>query len=186
MLLADDGRRWIAGNDSAGELLGTDRREIPWHAMDDFTPPSEHDVLESEWNAFLRGGAAEGVYYLHIPGGDAMPVEFSATANVIPSRHLIVFVKDHGGEGQGTGGAAELVWTTITDGEAPSELTGREREVISLIALGLRGGEIAERLYLSPETVKTHAQNAMEKLGAHTRARAVAVALVTGQIRWEI
>jgi DNA-binding NarL/FixJ family response regulator len=61
-------------------------------------------------------------------------------------------------------------------------LTTREHEVITLVSAGLQGGEIATRLGVSPETVKSHVQNAMTKLGAHTRAHAVAIALSTGQI----
>ena len=57
---------------------------------------------------------------------------------------------------------------------------------MTLVASGLQSGDIAERLFLSPETVKSHVHNAMGKLGAHTRAHAVAIALVTGQIAWEI
>jgi DNA-binding CsgD family transcriptional regulator len=45
---------------------------------------------------------------------------------------------------------------------------------------------MAELLFLSPETVKSHVHNAMGKLGVHTRAHAVAIALVTGQITWEM
>jgi hypothetical protein len=45
---------------------------------------------------------------------------------------------------------------------------------------------MAGRLFLSPETIKTHVQNAMTKLSAHTRAHAVAIALVTGQIIWSM
>jgi DNA-binding CsgD family transcriptional regulator len=45
---------------------------------------------------------------------------------------------------------------------------------------------MAERLCVSPETIKSHVQNAMGKLGAHTRAHAVAIALVSGQISSEI
>ena len=41
-------------------------------------------------------------------------------------------------------------------------------------------------MFLSPETVKSHVQNAMSKLGAHTRADAVAIALATGQIIWSM
>ena len=48
-----------------------------------------------------------------------------------------------------------------------------------------RGADIAEHLFLVPETVKSHIQNAMTKLDTHTRAHAVAVALVTEQIAWE-
>ena len=56
-------------------------------------------------------------------------------------------------------------------------LSKREREVFELLAAGLSGAEIAERLVLSPETVRTHIRNAMAKLGASTRSQAVAVAL---------
>ena len=45
---------------------------------------------------------------------------------------------------------------------------------------------MARSLFLSPETVNSHAHNAMVKLGAHTRAHAVAIALVTGQIVWSM
>ncbi len=64
-------------------------------------------------------------------------------------------------------------------------LTEREREVMKLVASGLTNGEMAKRLFLSSETVKTHVQNSMRKLRSNTRAHAVAIALVTGQIDWE-
>ena len=56
---------------------------------------------------------------------------------------------------------------------------------MTVVASGLQTGAIAERLFLSPETVKTHVKNAMVKLHARTRAHAVAIALVTEQISWE-
>lgn len=61
-------------------------------------------------------------------------------------------------------------------------LSKREREVFELLAEGLSGAEIAERLVLSPETVRTHIRNAMAKLGASTRSHAVAIALRQGEI----
>ncbi|MEJ7875110.1 MAG: LuxR C-terminal-related transcriptional regulator [Solirubrobacterales bacterium] len=61
-------------------------------------------------------------------------------------------------------------------------LSGREREVLGYLAEGLSGAAIAERLVLSPETVRTHVRNAMEKLGASTRSQAVALALESGAI----
>lgn len=80
----------------------------------------------------------------------------------------------------------DLSVQVFAEGESRLQLTGREREVMTLVASGLQSGDIAERLFLSPETVKSHVHNALAKLGAHTRAHAVAVALVTGQIAWEI
>ena len=61
-------------------------------------------------------------------------------------------------------------------------LSAREKEVLTLLAQGLTGVEIAERLYLSPETVRTHVRNAMTKLNASTRAHAIAIAIKSGEI----
>ena len=51
-----------------------------------------------------------------------------------------------------------------------------------MLAEGMSGAAIAERLVLSPETVRTHVRNAMDKLGASTRSQAVALALELGDI----
>ncbi len=56
-----------------------------------------------------------------------------------------------------------------------SALSSRELEVLELLAEGLNGQMIAERLFLSPETVRTHVRNATSKLGARTRVQAVAM-----------
>jgi DNA-binding NarL/FixJ family response regulator len=54
-------------------------------------------------------------------------------------------------------------------------LSPREREVLLLLADGYQGPEIAGRLFLSPETVRTHIRNAVTKLGARTRVQAAAM-----------
>jgi DNA-binding NarL/FixJ family response regulator len=61
-------------------------------------------------------------------------------------------------------------------------LSKREREIIDLLAQGLNGEQVAERLVLSSETVKTHIRNAMSKLEANTRVHAIAIALREGFI----
>jgi len=61
-------------------------------------------------------------------------------------------------------------------------LSNREREILDLLAQGLTGEQVAERLVLSAETVKTHIRNAMGKLEAHTRVHAIAIALREGFI----
>jgi PAS domain S-box-containing protein len=190
MLIADDQRRWVTGNAAACELLGIARDEIPWHTIDEFTVPSERARLQAQWEAFLANGAAEGWYQLYVPERGAVPVEFSATANVLPARHLSVFIPpdELSAEQAGSGLARRQPWPW-TPGAAESsgqpQLTDREREVMTLVASGLQSGDIAERLFLSPETIKSHVHNAMAKLGAHTRAHAVAIALVRGEITWE-
>ena len=54
---------------------------------------------------------------------------------------------------------------------------------MALVAHGLSNDDIAERLYLSPLTVKTHANRAMMKLGARDRAQLVVLAYQTGLVR---
>jgi DNA-binding NarL/FixJ family response regulator len=61
-------------------------------------------------------------------------------------------------------------------------LSNREREVLDLLAQGLTGEAVAERLVLSSETIKTHIRNAMTKLEASTRVHAIAIALREGYI----
>jgi DNA-binding NarL/FixJ family response regulator len=56
-------------------------------------------------------------------------------------------------------------------------LTQRQREVLRLLADGHKNEEIGKRLFISPETVRTHVRKAMAKLEADTRTEAVATAL---------
>ena len=62
-------------------------------------------------------------------------------------------------------------------------LTVREREVLVQVAGGLSNDEIAERLEVSPLTVKTHVNRAMSKLGARDRAQLVVIAYESGLVR---
>lgn len=62
-------------------------------------------------------------------------------------------------------------------------LTPRERDVMSLVALGHSNEDIAVRLFLSPLTVKTHVNRAMAKLGARDRAQLVVAAYQCGLVQ---
>ena len=59
-------------------------------------------------------------------------------------------------------------------------LTGREAKLLSLIADGLTNAQIAERLFLSPHTVKVHVRNIFAKLEVGSRTQAVAKARGAG------
>jgi DNA-binding NarL/FixJ family response regulator len=63
-----------------------------------------------------------------------------------------------------------------------NRLSERELEILSLVAGGLDSKEIARELFLSHETVRTHMAHALAKLGARSRAQAVAVAIRNGLI----
>lgn len=62
-------------------------------------------------------------------------------------------------------------------------LTEREREVMVLVAGGLSNDEIAERLYMSPATARTHVSRAMTKLGTRDRTQLAILAYETGLVR---
>jgi DNA-binding NarL/FixJ family response regulator len=71
----------------------------------------------------------------------------------------------------------------MTTGEtrpSKSTLTAREREVLRLLAGGARTRDVAETLFISERTVKSHIANVMQKLDANTRAEAVARAIQLG------
>jgi DNA-binding NarL/FixJ family response regulator len=86
----------------------------------------------------------------------------------------------------GAGGHAfdEVVIGALLRRETPragvAELSGREREVLQLVAEGLTNRDVAARLFLSADTVNGHLDNIYRKLGVSDRAHAVAVALRRG------
>lgn len=61
-----------------------------------------------------------------------------------------------------------------------ADLTPREREVVALVTEGLDNAEIGRRIFISPFTVKTHANRAMMKVGARDRAQLVSLAVRAG------
>ena len=83
-----------------------------------------------------------------------------------------------------SGAAAPPGGTSATPGPAPATrppdppdgLTQREVEILSLIAQGLTNGEIAERLFLSNHTIKTHINRIFAKTGSRDRVAAIAYA----------
>lgn len=71
---------------------------------------------------------------------------------------------------------AALVQAAVPAPKLGDDLNEREREVLALLAQGLSNKEIAERLFLSVATVKYHVRLLLSKLGASSRAEAVALA----------
>jgi DNA-binding NarL/FixJ family response regulator len=78
---------------------------------------------------------------------------------------------------------ASLPERRTVDTSALRELTDREREVVALVAGGLSNEEIANELYISPATARTHVSRAMTKLNARDRAQLVVLAYESGLVQ---
>jgi PAS domain S-box-containing protein len=168
IVLLDDERRVIDVNDAGLSLLGVDdKHELIGKSIEDSIRPQEREQAARDWKAFLQSGEYMGTRVLLQADGTDVPVDFAARLGDVGGRRLAIYViaADDPACAPSAGLANKL------------PLRSRGREVVTLIALGLDTAEIAEKLYISPSTVRTHVRNAMARLGAHTRAQLVAKVL---------
>lgn len=73
-----------------------------------------------------------------------------------------------------------VIKVPLSEDKSSPVLTLREREVLKLIATGLRNKQIAQELFISIKTVETHRTNIMQKLDVHSTASLVQYAISTG------
>ena len=174
MLVADDERRYVDANRAACLLLRSTLERVVELRIDDLTPPEfRGGAVEQLWQEFLREGSQSGTFELLMPDGARMLIDYSATANVEPGRHLSVLsipTRDEQAERR------------TTEGSPSRSLTEREREVLALVAMGERSAGIASALNISSATVETHIRHCMAKLDAKNRAHAVTLGLQRGEI----
>lgn len=176
MLLVDNHRRYLDANRSARLVFRLSLAELRRRRIEQLTPREGLARLEVLWSRLLTRGHVSGDYHVLFEDGSELEVVFSALANALPGEHLIVFAPANWPDDE-LGPAEEPA-----DGPLPGPLSGREREVLTLIADGLALSEIGRQLTISLATVRTHAANVYRKLGARNRPHAVALALRRGLI----
>jgi PAS domain S-box-containing protein len=171
VMIADDARRIVTANTAACELLGTDREALQACTIDGLVPPERLVDHVTRWAAFQSDGSQRGTFELLLPGGHRVTVEYSAFANVAPSRHLVIL-----------GPAPTRVDSWEAHETLRRHLSEREREVLTRVAMGDSSLEIAGTLRIAPATVETHVRHCLAKLAARNRAHAITLGLQTGQI----
>lgn len=176
MVMADDARRYIAANQAACLLLRLPEDQIQRLSIDDLTPLENRAQVEALWEAFLRDGVQTGTFELLAPDGARLAVDYSATANIEPGRHLSILAFPP---------ADRQVETPKAADPAPL-LTAREREILGMIAAGGGSSWIAFRLGVAQSTVETHVRNCLQKLGARNRPHAIALGLRRGEIALDL
>jgi DNA-binding CsgD family transcriptional regulator len=182
VMVVDDRRRCVEANDPACELIGLGRDRIVGRRFESFLVRGMRDRVEHVWKAFADGGGHAGPFTL----ASGPEVQISMTQNLMPGRHLLLLTPVAArAVAPPAGGLAEGQDEAKSPPRRPPRApSAREREVLKLLATGATDPQIAGELGLSPATVQTHVRNVKTKLGARTRAHAVALGLERGLIQF--
>jgi PAS domain S-box-containing protein len=203
VLVQDAETQVVYANRAASELLGVDREQL--RGRSELPTPCEclsetGEALPERWPGVdaLRTGRPQRPRVIGLPRPDgrvrwvrvsARPIGRSVLTSMLDVTALRTAEKDAAtlasrlddsgarkGEGNGNGNG--------NGSRKPGKgvLSPREHQVVELLASGNTGEEVAERLGISPATVRVHVRNATGKLGASTRTQAVAIAVARGEV----
>lgn len=179
MVLVGGNRRHVDVNGAYLRLLGYTRQQLigrPIYAYIVGGPKAS----PAEWDAALGEGRFTGETTLRGANGNGVAVQYAGSSEIVTGRYLVLFVV-----------LSTARWGRHFRRPSPpagrhAHLSKREREIVSYVAMGQTGQEIADELQISHDTVRTHVRNAMDKLDARSRAHLVAKALGEGIILSEM
>ncbi|WP_134774667.1 response regulator [Ornithinimicrobium flavum] len=132
------------------------------------------DALEAGASGFLLMNAD--------PDDLVDAVRAAADGHALLSPEVTIRVLRRMARGDGAGDRPGGGTTGEEDGIPLPQLTGREREVLALMARGLSNAEIAAEAFVGEATVKTHVSNVLAKLGVRDRVQAVIAAYDSGLV----
>jgi PAS domain S-box-containing protein len=173
LVAADEERRVKRVNSRWSDMTGYSAEQLAGMRLDDLIAPESRPGLDMRWGDLLRSGMSTARTVLMCADGSRLQVRYGAFAHVVPGIQVTTFIAEPGQAGR-------LMRPART--RRTGQLTRREQESLRLVARGMTTTVAAEQLGISPETVRTHVRNAMNKLGARTRAQAIAVAMRDGEI----
>jgi DNA-binding CsgD family transcriptional regulator len=176
LLVVDDDGICAEASLGACLLLNASRDDVVGRGLGDLLEASSRERFAAHWGSARRMGGRVGTFALAPPA--SLEVQMTVSSESTPERHLIALEA-----------ASETTANGHVNGNGHSRFaaadrcpSAREREVLDLLAHGATDEQIAALLSLSPATVQSHVRNAKAKLGARTRAQAVALAFSRGLI----
>jgi PAS domain S-box-containing protein len=175
MVLLDSSRRLVDANAAYLKLVGYKRAEVLGRPIYEFVRDGPF-ASNAEYQEAMAEGKFSGEVNITCADASNVAVQWAAATEVVTGRRLVLVVA------LSTSQWGPRFRRTITPTREPESLSGREREIVRLVALGNTGPEIASELQISHNTVRTHTRNAMEKIGARSRAHLVAKALGDGLV----
>lgn len=173
LMAADSDRNILRVNSRWCDLTGYDSDAATSARIDDLLAPESRPGIEMRWRDLLGTGLATARIVILRPDHVRVAIRYGAFANVLEGVHVAAAFAEPGQDTRALRPARA---------RRAGQLTRREQESLRLVAMGMTTTAAAEQLGISPETVRTHVRNAMNKLGARTRAQAIAVAMRDGEI----
>lgn len=176
IFVADGEMGYLAVNDFACELLGYTRDELLALRVTDVAEAPSADAMYAE---MIDVGAQEGLTPLRTKDGSTVIVRYLARTITVDGVDVYIsWARPRRVLPAGT--TAQEAAARGPRARGSDLPTAREIEILELLAEGLENDEIARRLFLSPDTVKSHIRRLTQKLGARSRTHAVAIALRRG------
>jgi DNA-binding CsgD family transcriptional regulator len=173
LVAATDERQIVRVNQRWSDLTGYDADAAAEMRIDDLLAPESRPGIEMRWSDLVATGLATARIVMLRPDHVRVAIRYGAFANVLPGVHVAACLAEPGQDSRALRPARA---------RRAGQLTRREQESLRLVAMGMTTTAAADQLGISPETVRTHVRNAMNKLGARTRAQAIAVAMRDGEI----
>jgi DNA-binding CsgD family transcriptional regulator len=173
LMAADDDRHILRVNSRWSDVTGDEADAATKLRVDDLLAPESRPGIEMRWSDLVGTGLATARIVILRPDHSRVAVRYGAFANIVAGVHVGAYLPEPGQDGRSLRPARA---------RRAGQLTRREQESLRLVAMGMTTMAAADQLGISPETVRTHVRNAMNKLGARTRAQAIAVAMRDGEI----
>jgi DNA-binding CsgD family transcriptional regulator len=179
MVIVDNDRRYLEVNAAARLVFRMPLQEMRRNRVDDFADARQLASIEDAWAEVMENGSAGGRSLVTFKDRSKLWFSYEVLANVLPAQHLIVFVP-----AGWPGDELEEMQPALVNTGAES-LSARQLDVLRLVAVGSNATQIATELSISEATVRTHVKHILDRLGAHNRAHAVALAMAGGLLGGE-